>query len=505
MVSPIRFGGLVSGLDTETIVKNLMKAQQAPMNKLIQNKQTEEWRRDQYREMNSLLLDLKNKTFDMKLQSTFQKKAVSSDNEAVVSAKQKGTPSLAAYKVEVTGTATEANAASVKFTNTLTDGATKIGDTFEFMVGTAKIAVTTEDTIDSVISKVNAVSSITRVTASYLQDDKSITFTTTASGASSAISITRVGADFGASNKLKLSAGTVNSISETFDTDTGSQLSADAIPRTVIINGISHNVNSSTFTYDGVEFNVKDAGKATVQVKADEDAVFNSIKGYVDKYNEIIAKINVKVSEAQYRDFKPLLDDEKATLSEKQVEQWENKAKSGLLRQDTLLSNALMEMRQALSTPVKGSGINSEFDTISEIGITTGTYSEKGMLHLDETKLREAIAQNGSSVMDLFTKVSASTDDSTKFSESGLAARMYDQLNISISKLSEKAGNAANLVDDSMISKNLKKMDKDISKWETRLQDIENRYWRQFTAMETAMNKANSQSSWLTQQVGGAR
>lgn len=90
MVSPIRMGGLVSGLETESIVKNLMKAQSAPLNKLLQKKQTEEWRRDQYREMNALLSDLKNKTFDMKLQSTYQKKELTSNNDSIVSVKTKG-------------------------------------------------------------------------------------------------------------------------------------------------------------------------------------------------------------------------------------------------------------------------------------------------------------------------------------------------------------------------------------------------------------------------------
>jgi flagellar hook-associated protein 2 len=375
-----------------------------------------------------------------------------------------------------------------------------IGEAFDFKIGTTTINVTATDTISSVITKVNAVSSTTGVTASYLQDDKSITFTTTASGASSAVSIGLVGADFGASNKLNLSAGMVDSTSETFTTDSGSQLSKNATTGTVKINGISYSVSSSTITFDGVEFNIKGIGTTKVNVKPDADAVFNSIKGFVDKYNEIIDKINVEVSEAKYKNYKPLLDEEKEALSEKQIEQWEEKAKSGLLRQDSLLSNTLTEMRRALSTKVTAAGIDSNFDILSEIGITTGTYSEKGKLYITETKLREAISQNGTKVMDLFTKSSASTDAATKFSESGLATRLYDQLNTSISKLTDKAGSS----DNSTIGKDLKRIETDISKWKTRLQDIEDRYWKRFSAMETAMGKANSQSSWLAQQLGGA-
>jgi flagellar hook-associated protein 2 len=501
MVSSTRLGGLVSGLDTTTIIKDLMKAQKAPLDKLLQKKQTEEWQRDQYREMNSLLLDLKNKSFDMKLQGTFQKKVVSSDSEAIVSAKQKGTPSLSSYNVEVIGLSVEPKAASVKFSNGLADGSTAIGEAFDFKIGTTTINVTATDTISSVITKVNAVSSTTGVSGSYLQDDKSITFTTNAGGASSAVSIGLVGANFGISNKLNLSAGTVDSTSETFSTDSGSQLSKNATTGTVKINSISYSVNSSTINFDGVEFNIKGMGTTKVNVKPDEDAVFNSIKGFVDKYNEIIDKVNLKVSETKYSDYKPLLDEEKAVLSETQIAQWEVKAKSGLLRQDPLITSALTDMRQALSTNVSGA-VDSNFDTLSEIGITSGSYLERGKLYIDETKLRDAISQNGSKVMDLFTKVSTSTNAATKFNESGLAERLYAQLNISMGKFTDKAGSSISLTDNSTIGKDLTRIATDITKWETRLQVLEDGYWKKFTAMETAMNKANSQSAWLTQQSG---
>ena len=32
---------------------------------------------------------------------------------------------------------------------------------------------------------------------------------------------------------------------------------------------------------------------------------------------------------------------------------------------------------------------------------------------------------------------------------------------------------------------------------------VENRYWKQFTAMEKAIQQMNAQSAWLAQQFGG--
>jgi flagellar hook-associated protein 2 len=499
-------GGLVSGLETESIVKNLMKAESAPLNKLLQKKQTEEWRRDQYREMNALLSDLKNKTFDMKLQGTYQKKVLTSDNESVVSVKQKGNPSASVYNVEVDKLPEAAKSATVKFITNVKDGSTAIGENFSFTVGsdpTNIVEVKSEDTINSILAKVNALSSKTGIIASYLQDDKSITFTTKTSGANSKITLN---GNFG--TKLGMSAVIVDDkkISDPNDPlvipTMEHQLSADAKAQTVKINGISYSVNSTTFTFDGVEFNIKSQGTTKINLKPDEDALFKSIKDYVDKYNEIIDKINKKVDERTYKDFKPLLAEEKEALSDKQVEQWEEKAKSGLLRQDTLLSNGLSQMRQALMSNVKGSGIDTKLDSLSEIGITTGTYSENGKLYISETKLREAISKNGNGVMELFTRTSSSTDPATKFNESGLAERLYNQLNSTMTKLTEKAGSNASLVDKSILGEGLKRINSDISRWESRLQDKENRYWKKFTAMETAMNKANAQGNWLSQQQG---
>ncbi|WP_054025395.1 flagellar filament capping protein FliD [Bacillus sp. FJAT-28004] len=511
MINSIRMGGLVSGLDTETIVKNLMKAESAPLNKLLQKKQTEEWRRDQYREMNALLSDLKNKTFDMKLQGTYQKKVLTSDNDSVVSVKQKGSPSASVYNVEVDKLPEPSKAASVKFTTDaiLKDGSTAIGEEFSFAIGSeikSIIEVKKDDTINSILAKVNALSSKTGVSASYLKDDKSITFTTTTSGAESKIELS---GQFGV--KLGMSAGIVDDkviinpadpTNENFKTSTGHQLSADAKSATVKINSISYSVNSTSFTFDGVEFNIKSKGTTQVNLKPDEDAIFKSIKEYVEKYNDILDKINKKISESSYKDFKPLLAEEKESLSDKQIEQWEEKAKSGLLRQDTLLSNVLSQMRQSLSTNVKGTGIDPKYDSLSEIGITTGTYSEKGKLYISDTKLREAISQNGNAIMEMFTRTSTSTDANVKLNESGFAERLYNQLNVSMGKLTDKAGSSASLADKSILGKGLSRINTDISKWETRLEGIESRYWRKFTAMETAMNKANAQGNWLSQQQG---
>ncbi len=70
----IRISGLASGIDTETMIKQLMQAERAPVDRLSQKKQTLTWQRDAYREMNRVLLDFRTAASDMLLSKNYQSK-----------------------------------------------------------------------------------------------------------------------------------------------------------------------------------------------------------------------------------------------------------------------------------------------------------------------------------------------------------------------------------------------------------------------------------------------
>lgn len=96
--------------------------------------------------------------------------------------------------------------------------------------------------------------------------------------------------------------------------------------------------------------------------------------------------------------------------------------------------------------------------------------------------------------------VDGSTYDSSK---KGVIAKVYDKLNIGINKIMEKAGSSSLLYDISLIGDQIKRLNSRIGEANDRLTQIEDRYYKQFIAMETALNRMNSQSAWLSQQFGG--
>lgn len=499
MASPIRFTGMASGLDTEKIIKDLMKVQREPVNRLQRQKQLDEWKRDAYREMNSLLDELKKAVDSLRYAGNFNKKVASSENDGIVSAKVVGTPSYATYVIEVKQLAKAEMPAAVELTvdSSITSKTSKIGGTdFTFEVNGKEIEVKSTDTINDVITKVKNADA--GVEANFVNGKLLFTSKTGATlegGDSFSVKVT----NDGDGSKLGMDS-------------TGSS-SSKRIPgqqAEVVINGVTYTSSSNTFSFDGVEFTFKQenlGAPINVSTKTDEDAVFNMIKGFVDKYNEVIEKINKKISEPKYKGYQPLLDEEKEALPEKTAEKLENMARSGILLRDPILKNGLDELRRAISSPLQAAGVNTAFDTLSEIGIggpPSGKYAyqENGRLYIDETKLRNAIRNNGEDVLKLFTNYSSSTDQATKYKESGIAERLFDQLKQVTDRVTKEAGSTTSPLDDSYLGRKIKDTDEEIERWEDRLKTIEDRYWKQFTAMEQAMAKAQSQGSWFAQMLG---
>lgn len=283
------------------------------------------------------------------------------------------------------------------------------------------------------------------------------------------------------------------------------------------INGLAITSHTNSYTVNGVTFNFwgADPGRTvTVSVAHDVDAVVDTVKSFVDKYNEVLEAINKKLYEERHPDYRPLTEEQikEGKLTDRQIDAWQDKARSGLLKGDPLLSGIVADMRSVLSGIVEGvtgqvtvsSGgriYTTIADRLSVIGITTGAWTEKGKLYLDESRLREALQSNPDAVMELFTRTrDADGREITDDEQKGLAVRLYDAINGAISRLTGQAGTAESLYDNSYISRRIRDINENIAVMEERLQKLEDRYYRQFTALEQAIAAMNVQSMWLTQQ-----
>lgn len=184
-------------------------------------------------------------------------------------------------------------------------------------------------------------------------------------------------------------------------------------------------------------------------------------------------------------------------MTEKQIELWEEKAKSGLLRGDTILSGATNQMRTDFYSNVS---VNGESLQLTQFGITTSSvYSQRGHLEINEEKLKAKIKEDPDSVANLFMAGTSSTEN---YNEKGIMRRLQTVLTDTKKQIEDKAGNSAMANNQFTIGKNLNTVESDISSMNNRLTQIENRYYTKFTAMEKAIQKMNEQSTYLAQLLG---
>lgn len=498
MSNAIRFTGLASGFDTETMIQQLMKAERMKVDKVFQKKVQAEWQRDAYRTVNSQLLEFRNIASSMRLQGSFMAKKVTSSDTSTATAKATEVAANFSYELEVQSLAKNGYATSVsKIDETIAPAdkealAAHVGKKFTIKAGEKETTFTIKEgeSLNDLLARINkenmGVSTLYhggKVSISSMVSGKGQFELTDTDGFLNDVFKMNVGKD-----------GDGNPI-EGANYNTGEDAK-------VILNGLEMWQKSNKFEVNGVEISLKAEGKTTISSATDTDKVFDMIKGFVDQYNALITKTNETLSEKRYRDFPPLTDEQRKDMSESEIKLWEEKAKSGLLRGDSMVSSALSSMRTIMGSAVQGLGEDA-LSTLASIGIATASFKdggllENGFLHIDEEKLREALEEKPQEVIDLFTKRS---DDP---SQQGIATRMYASVNDTINRLTEKAGNAAYKVDNSLMSEEIKRIEKELERFEDRMTQVEERYWKQFTAMEKALanmqNQGNSIMAMLNPQ-----
>lgn len=500
----MRIGGLASGMDIDTLVSDLMKAERIPLNKLTQKKQILEWQRDDYRGMNKLLNEFDRYIMDnMTLQSSLLKKKVTSSNSTAVTA----TANASAANINTTINVTSTAKAATWISNTTNYTPPTVDTEIELKVtngdGTAATAKNSDGTTSDIIKlTIKAGSTLDEVLTqlsnkkelgvSAFSESGQVAITKNDTGAAAAITL----ADTDAQSLFQSFGFTFDATTNNlnFDTTLGAKAGENA---DFTINGLQvTDKASNTFTINNVTYTLHNTGSANISVTGDTDNMFDKIVQFVNKYNETIEKINEKITEQRYRDYQPLSDEEKEAMSEKQVEQWEERAKSGLIRNDSILSSALNKMRTNFYSPISGANINPDYSQLTQLGIkTSSNYLDKGKLIIEnETKLKEAIEKDPNAIFQLFNASGTTTE------ETGIAKRLRDTISGTIKSIEQKAGKATLTSQQYTIGRNLTQIDSQINRFEDRLLQVEDRYWKQFTAMEKAIQRSNEQMSYLMQQ-----
>ena len=276
----------------------------------------------------------------------------------------------------------------------------------------------------------------------------------------------------------------------------------DAADAEIVLNGATFTSSSNTFDINGLSIKataVTAAGEElTLSTDVDTDSIYDSIKDFFKEYNEVINELSKLYNADSAKDYEPLTDDEKEEMSDKEIEQWEEKIKDALLRRDSTIGGIINVMTSSMT---KAYEINGKSYSLGSFGITTQGYlnaskNEQYAFHIagdadddvskgKDDKLKYAIQNNPDDVIDFMKK---------------LTTGLYSELDKKMKGTSLKS--SYTIYNDKQITKDLASYKKQISTWEDKIADLEDRYYKQFSAMEKQLAQMQSSTSALSSLMG---
>lgn len=495
---PMRVTGLNSGLDTESIITALVEAKSEKKNKLVKAQTRLEWKQDAWKELNKKVYSFYTKTLsNMRMQGDYTKKITKSSNESAVSVITGSNAANGVQNLEVISqaksgylTGAELKKGGNKASYTSSTKLSEIdglnlngGEKLTIKVGgkDKEIALTGDMTINQLVSKLRDAG----VNANFDEKNQRFFISSKETGAANNFNIT---GDSSILTSLGLEGGDSNKI--------------DGSDATIKLNGATFTSDSNTFEINGltITVNQETSEKITLNTTDDTDGIYDMIKNFFKEYNELIIEMDSLYNAESSKGYEPLTDEEKEALSEKEIEKWEEKIKNSILRKDSTLNTVSSAIKQIMLQGVKMSDGNQHY--LSEFGIGTLGYfnageNEKSAYHIDgdpddsnvsnnDDKLRAAIASDPDKVTEFF---------------STLSKNLYDKL-FDMMKTTEYSS-AFTLYDDKLMKEEYSSYTSKISKQEALIKAYEDRYYKKFAAMETALSKLQTKENALAGMFGG--
>lgn len=541
----LRMTGMYSGMDTESIVSQLVKTKSTKVTNLKNEQKKLEWKQTAWQDLNSKIYNMYSKTLSkLRLTSTYSQKSTtcSDTTKATVvagSSAVNGTQTLEVKALAKSGYLTGAKLAKKTTEEKNEDGSFKTttwsasdklsaidkslsGKKISIKVGTGDAAKTTDIEITSDMTINDFVGKLkdAGVNASFDTTNQRFFISSTGTGADKEFTLSGDGlASLGLDDSVDYSQGTVASVDKT---SAATKIAAQDAE--IVLNGATFTSSSNTFSVNGLTINAVGVtdGEISIVTSTDYDGIYNTIKDFFTEYNDLINEIDKLYNADSARKYDMLTDDEKESMTDDEVEQWEDKIKSALLRKDGNLYSIMNAMtstmldgyyKNNLTDSQKKNMTQSEIDQwykenggtklyLSDFGIKTKSYfecedNEHHAYHIDgdeddeysgtkTDKLKAAIAEDPEGVAEYFAS---------------LCKTLYSKLDETMGKSTDYSS-MYKAYNDKQLKKDYENYTKKISEAEDELSDYEDRWYDKFASMETALSKLQSQQSSIAGLLG---
>lgn len=266
------------------------------------------------------------------------------------------------------------------------------------------------------------------------------------------------------------------------------------------LNGVEYTNSSNSFSINGLSITAQavtgdgDDKAITVTTSTDTQGIYDSVKEFLQQYNTLINEMQSLYNADSAKGYEPLTDDEKAEMSDKEVEKWETKIKDALLRRDGTLGNVMNAMTTAMA---KTFTINGKSYSLASFGIKTSGYlnsnkNEKYAYHIDGDKEDANTAQNADKLMAAIQEDPDTVVDFMKQLSTSLYKAIGDKMS------STTLSSAYTIYNDKQMTKDLNNYKTQITKWEKMVSEKEDYYYKKFSKMESALATLNSTQSSMS-------
>ena len=513
--STMRLSGLISGMDTESIIQQLVSAKQTKVDDAKKAQTKLEWKTTAWKDLNTKLKNLQSKYVNnMRFTSAYMKKTTSVSDSTAASVITGENAMNGVQNLKITQLAKTAYMTGGKTslrTKTDADGddfklnaLTKLSDLSVDNKGTAlnlstgttlniksgdtnvELEITADTTISNVLTKLKEAG----LNANFYETQQRFYISATDSGEGNDFSITA-------------SDETGNNVLKSLGLDSASANKIDAQNAKITLNGTEYESNTNVFSINGLTITAmkETAENVVVTTKDDVDGIYDMIKSFLKDYNSIINEMDKLYNADSARGYEPLTDDEKDAMSDSEVEKYEQKIKDALLRRDSNLSTVSSALKEIMAGSVEVNGKNMY---LSDFGIETLSYftaaeNEKNAYHING----DADDSSTSGNADKLKSMISSDPDTVVSFFSGLFKNLYTKMS-DLSKSVEGYRSYGNFYDDKKMKSDYDDYKTKISELEKKLNDYEDKWYSKFSKMETALAKLQSNSSAVTGLLGGS-
>lgn len=272
----------------------------------------------------------------------------------------------------------------------------------------------------------------------------------------------------------------------------------------IYLNNVKYTNSKNTFEINGLTITAQQetapGETITLTTAEDADGIYDMIKNFFTEYNKLINEMSALYNADSSKGYEPLLSEEKASLADSEIEEWEKKIKDSLLRRDSTLSDVTSAIKNVM---LQGATVNGKTMYLSDFGINTLGYfnagdNEKGAYHIDGDKDDSNVANKD----DVLRQMIAADPDTVMQFFSSLSNNLYDKLTDKMKSVPDTSS-AFTVYNDKTMKKEYDDYKEKIQKEEDKLNALMDKWYSKFSAMETAMAKMQSKNNAISGMLGG--